>query len=122
MLLLGAQQTMAAGFVYECSSSGNRPLFDTGDSSNLTIEVNSDHLSIDNGSGTWIHLGFESTNEDYVFYSRLTSDSDLQTADFEATVQQGITKGKPNGQLDLRKFNTEHEQHYSCTLSSKKMN
>jgi hypothetical protein len=114
-ILLG-QSLWAEDVIYRCTSSGNAPIFDLGESFDLTVEFNSNYMAINNNTGIWNHLQMTSVNDGYAFYRSMAADVAGQTEDLEAVVKIGLLEGQESGPLDLLKSNSELEQHYACKL------
>jgi hypothetical protein len=110
----------ALEYDYSCESKTNRKVFETGESAQISIELNSGYLSIDNGSGIWNYLVQHTRPGTYVYFRSLSKDSQLQTDDLIAGVERSLFVGGSRGELLIYKGiqRTLFTQVYNCTLTN----
>jgi len=108
-------------YTYTCTSGTNLKIFSFGKSQNITIELNSGYLSIDNKSGIWNSLIQVDELDGAAYFNSFSTDSALETLGLVAIADTTMLDGASEGQLILIKDIATQAltQEYSCKLNQR---
>jgi len=119
LTFLTSVSAVADEYVYSCVANTNLKIFSVGESQNISIELNSGYLSINNKTGIWNSLGKSDELDGAVYFKSLNTENVLETLRLVAIADSTMLKGSKKGQLILIKnINTQAlTQEYSCKLT-----
>ena len=109
----------ASEYVYNCKSETDLKVFNIGHSKEITIELNSGYLSINNQSGIHNNLVQVDKLDGTIYFKSAAQMPTPETADLVGIADEGLTKGAAAGDLVVVKGiqTTPVMQEYMCDLS-----